>query len=143
MEGFIADLEHEADGTGSVAEPPFVLREGFLQFFITSVVPSIQSRVAGRIVDEFPTTDNEEDMLASIQNVEFGGCERAAMSIALEKWSVKSGGQMAAHLKLCNASDEMDATLACQSFHPLGEAYTSLSEKIETDQNVDDEDDDD
>ena len=28
---------------------------------------------------------------------------------------------MAAHLKLCNASKEMNATSGCQSFHPLGE----------------------
>ena len=88
-------------------------------------MPSVQSRVAGRFEDEFPTPENEKAILASIQNVEFGGCERTAVSIALEKWSVESGGQMAAHLKLFNASKEMNATSGCQSFHPLGEAYVS------------------
>lgn len=133
MEGFIADLEHEAAGTSN-AVPAFDLRTGFLQFFITNVVPSIQSRVAGKFVDEFPTPANEAAMLASVQNVEFGACERSAISIALEKWSVKSGGQMAAHLKLCQASEEMNASTACQSFIPLGEAYQSLEKKIEKDQ---------
>ena len=78
MEGFIADLEHEAAGTSN-AVPAFELRTGFLQFFITS-------------------------------------------------------GQMAAHLKLCQASPEMNASTACQSFIPLGEAYESLEKKIEKDQ---------
>lgn len=133
MEGFIADMEHEATGTSS-AVPPFELRTGFLEFFITDVVPSIQSRVAGRFVDEFPTPENEAAMLASVQNVEFGACERSALSIAIEKWSVKSGGQMAAHLKLCQASKEMNASTACQSFLPLGDAYDSLTKKIEKDQ---------
>ena len=97
-------------------------------------MPSIQSRVAGRFVDEFPTPENEAAMLASVQNVEFGACERSALSIAIEKWSVKSGGQMAAHLKLCQASKEMNASTACQSFLPLGDAYDSLTKKIEKDQ---------
>jgi hypothetical protein len=134
MEGFIADLEHEAVGTSN-AVPPFELRAGFLQFFITAVVPSIQSRVAGRFENEYPTPENEAAMMASVQNVEFGGCERSALSIAIEKWSVKSGGQMAAHLKLCQASQEMNASTACQSFYPLGEAYDSLTKMIEKDQN--------
>jgi hypothetical protein len=73
-------------------------------------------------------------MLESVQNVEFGGCERSALSIAMEKWSVKSGGQMAAHLKLCQASLEMKNSTACQSFEPLAEAYMSLTKKIEKDQ---------
>ncbi len=134
MEGFIADLEHEMVGTSN-AEPSFDLRAGFLQFFITNVVPTIQSRVAGKFVAEFPTPENEAAMMASVQNVEFGSCERSALSIGIENWSVKSGGQMAAHLKLCQASQEMNASTACQSFHPLGEAYDSLSKKIENDQN--------
>ena len=133
MEGFSSDLEHEATGVGN-AVPPFDLRNGFLNFFITNVVPSIQSRVAGRFEDEFPTPENEAAMKASIQNVEFGGCERTAVSIAVEHWNLKSGGQMAGHLKLCNASKEMKATSACQSFYPLGEAYHSLTKKIEKDQ---------
>lgn len=133
MEGFIADLEHEAVGTSN-AVPSFDLRSGFLQFFITAVVPSVQSRVAGKFVDEFPTPENEAAMLESVQNVEFGACERSALSIAIEKWSVRSGGQMAAHLKLCQASLEMKGSTACQSFIPLGDAYMSLSMKIEKDQ---------
>ena len=134
MEGFIADLEHEMVGTSN-AEPSFDSRAFFLQFFITDVIPSIQSRVAGKFVDEFPTPENEAAMMASVQNVEFGSCERSALSIGIENWSVNSGGQMAAHLKLCQASQEMNASTACQSFHPLGEAYDSLSKKIEKDQN--------
>lgn len=133
MEGFIADLEHELVGTSN-AEPSFASRAFFLQFFITDVIPSIQSRVAGKFVDESPTPENEAAMMASVQNVEFGSCERSALSIGIENWSVKSGGQMAAHLKLCQASQEMNASTACQSFHPLGEAYDSLSQKIEKDQ---------
>jgi hypothetical protein len=133
MEGFIADLEHEAVGTSN-AVPAFDLRTGFLQFFISAVVPSIQSRVAGKFVNEFPTPENEAAMLESVQNVEFGGCERSALSIAMEKWSVKSGGQMAAHLKLCQASLEMKNSTACHSFEPLAEAYMSLTKKIEKDQ---------
>ena len=133
LEGFIADMEHEQVGT-STANPPFELRAGFLGFFIDVVVPTIQSRVGGRVVDEFPTPENEAAMLASIQNVEFGACERNSISIAIEKWTVKSGGQMAAHLKVCQASSEMKTTTACQSFFPLGEAYSTLSKKIEKDQ---------
>ena len=133
LEGFIADLEHEQVGT-SAANPPFELRSGFLGFFIDAVVPTIQSRVGGRVVDEFPTPENEAAMLASVQSVEFGGCERNAISIAMENWSVRSGGQMAAHLKLCRASREMKTSTGCQSFIPLGEAYSTLSRKIETDQ---------
>ena len=139
MEGFSADLAHERDGVrpgpeANGANPPFNLRADFLQFFIDAIVPSIQSRVGGAVVNEWPTPENEEAMLASVQNVEFGACERSALSIALEKWSVKSGGQMAAHLKLCQASREMNTTAACQSFIPLGEAYESLTKKIEKDQ---------
>lgn len=133
LEGFIADMEHEQVGTNT-ANPPFELRSGFLGFFIDLVVPTIQSRVGGRVVDEFPTPENEAAMLASIQNVEFGACERNAISIAIEKWTVKSGGQMAAHLKICQASSEMKTTTACQSFIPLGDAYSTLSKKIEKDQ---------
>ena len=102
LEGFIADLEHERVGVSS-ANPPFELRAGFLGFFIDPVVPTIQTRVGGRVVDEFPTPENEAAMLASIQYVEFGACERNAISIAIENWTVKSGGQMAAHLALCKA----------------------------------------
>jgi hypothetical protein len=133
MEGFAADLAHEADGTGA-AVPAFELRTGFLEFFITAIVPSVQSRVAGKFAEEWPTPENEAAMLASVQNVEFGACERSALSIALEKWSVKSGGQMAAHLKLCQASAEMNDSTACQSFVPLGDAYSSLTKKVEKDQ---------
>ena len=68
-------------------------------------------------------------MLASIQHVEFGACERNAISIAIENWTVKSGGQMAAHLKLCEASNEMKMSTACQSFIPLGEAYSTCKSK--------------
>ena len=35
---------------------------------------------------------------------------------------------------LCKASTEMKATAGCQSFIPLGEAYSTLSRKIEKDQ---------
>jgi hypothetical protein len=133
MEGFVADMAHEQVGTSN-ASPPFELRAGFLGFFIAEVVPTIQSRVAGRFVDEYPTPENEAAMLASVQNVEFGACERNALSIAIEKWSVKSGGQMAAHLQLCQVSNEMKSTTACQSFMPLGDAYSTLSKKIEKDQ---------
>jgi hypothetical protein len=133
MEGFVADMEHEQVGTAA-SDPPFELRAGFLGFFIAEVVPTIQSRVGGRVVDEFPTPENEAAMLASVQNVEFGACERNAISIAIEKWSVKSGGQMAAHLKICQASTEMKNSTACQSFAPLGDAYSTLSKKIEKDQ---------
>ena len=133
LEGFIADLEHERVGTNT-ANPPFELRSGFLGFFIDAVVPTIESRVGGRVVDEFPRPENEVAMLASIQHVEFGACERNAISIAIENWTVKSGGQMAAHLKLCQASSEMKMSTACQSFIPLGDAYSTLSKKIEKDQ---------
>lgn len=133
MDSFIADLQHEDDGvTGAV--PSFWLRSTFLSFFYDQVVPSVQSRVGGAIANEWPIQVNEDAMLASVQNVELGGCERIAVSIAIEKWSVKSGGQMAAHLKLCDASQEMNATSACQSFRPLADAYKSLTKKIEMDQ---------
>jgi len=139
MEGFIADMEHERDGVvmassierdPSFDAHPFVVRDFFLGFFIDEVVPSIQDRVAGSFVSEF----DEAAMLASVQNVEFGACERHAISIGIEKWTVKSGGQMSAHLKICQASNELRDLGACNSFEPLGKAYSSLTKKIEKDQ---------
>ncbi len=139
MEGFIADMQHERDGVGMVSsierDPsfdahPFFVRDFFLGFFIDAVVPSIQDRVAGSYVSEF----DEAAMLASVQNVEFGACERHAVSIGIENWTVKSGGQMASHLKICKDSKELSDLGACNSFEPLGDAYKSLTKKIGKDQ---------
>ena len=139
MEGFIADMQHERDGVvmassverdPSFDAHPFFVRDFFLGFFIDVVVPSIQDRVAGSFVSEF----DEAAMLASVQNVEFGACERHAISIGIEKWTVKSGGQMSAHLKICQASEELRDLNACNSFEPLGKAYSSLTKKIQKDQ---------
>ncbi len=139
MEGFLADMQHEKDGVvmassierdASFDAHPFGVRAFFLGFFIDEVVPSIQDRVAGSFVSEF----DEAAMLESVQNVEFGACERHAVSIAIEKWTVKSGGQMDAHLKICQASNELRDLNACNSFEPLGIAYSSLTKKIEKDQ---------
>ena len=147
MEGFIADMQHERDGVvmassierdPSFDAHPFFVRDFFLGFFIDEVVPSIQDRVAGSFVSEF----DEAAMLASVQNVEFGACERHAVSIGIENWTVKSGGQMASHLKICKDSKELSDLGACNSFEPLGDAYKSLTEKIGKDQEDHDEDDD-
>ncbi len=139
MEGFIADMQHERDGVVMASSierdadfnaHPFFVRDFFLGFFIDAVVPSIQDRVAGSFVSEF----DEAAMLASVQNVEFGACERHAVSIGIENWTVKSGGQMASHLKICKDSKELSDLTLCNSFEPLGDAYKSLTEKIGKDQ---------
>ncbi len=139
MDSFIVDLEHEKSGIDKAPVDetyplPFETRSFFLGYFIDHVVPTIQARVKAAQVPDFPSPENEAAMKASIQEIEFTGCERIGLSIATEKWSVKDGGQSQRHIALCEKSPEMNQTTGCDSFRPLGEAYTTLSKKIETDQ---------
>lgn len=153
--GFRSDMEHEREGVGgwtgavfggfpeepdpglAAADPLFFARAFFLNYFINVVVPSIGARVYGadRLSDTGSPGDATEDGLKmSLQTITFTACERAGLSIALEKWSNKEWGQMGRHLALCQVSKEVSSSSACKSFVPLGDAYDSLTKKIEKDQ---------
>ena len=139
LEGFKEDMKHEIIGTGIGLEGdparPWPVRFAFLDFFVTDIVPILQERVQGATICDFPTPLNNKAMIEeSIQTVELGECERIGASIALDKWSIRRGGQMRSHLVLCKASEEMRGTNACASFFPLGDAYLTLKKKLEKDQ---------
>jgi len=161
--GFRADMEHELEGVGgwmggvfpgpppdgpnglpqepdaslSNADPAFFARSFFLNYFIKVNVPSIGERVYGMdlLSDTGSAEDaTEEQLEMSLQSITFTACERAALSIATETWSDMQWGQMGRHLRLCDHSREMNASSACSSFRPLGQAYRTLRNKIERDQ---------
>jgi hypothetical protein len=157
LSGFRADIEHEREGVGgwqggvfppsgfpqepdpsiASANPAFFARAFFLNYFIKVTVPSLSERVYGMdLLSDTGTTGDatKEQLKASLQTVTFTACERAALSIALEKWSDKDWGQMGRHLRLCDHSQEMSTSSACESFRPLGDAYRTLGPKIEKDQ---------
>lgn len=153
--GFKIDMEHELEGVGgwtggvfpgfplesdpglSSADPAFFARAFFLNYFIQVNVPSISERVYGMdLLSDTggPGDATEKELEQSLQTITFTACERAGLSIATEKWSDKAWGQMGQHLRLCDHSQEMNASSACASFRPLGQAYRTLRQKIEKDQ---------
>lgn len=160
IEGWIVDMEHELTGvggwTGGVypvlfgdtgqpgggpADPPFHSRAFFLNYGINVMGPSIQQRVYGEdLIADFNLEvyggpiATEEELRNNLQEITFTACERMSISIAIEKWSDRADGQSGRHIRLCAHSQEMNATSACSSFRPLGQAYRSLTRKIEKDQ---------
>ncbi len=155
-EGWIVDMEHELTGVGGwtggiypgprprdgapgpgPATPPFFARAFFLNYFIKGVGPSIQERVYGQALlsdTGGPGDATEEELSQNVQEISFTACERVGLSIAIENWSDKAYGQSGRHLRLCNHSQEINATSACDSFRPLAQAYKTLTDKIEKDQ---------
>ncbi len=159
-EGWIVDMEHELVGVGGwtggiypvlfgdtgkpgagPATPPFHARAFFLNYFIKVVGPSIQERVYGQdLISDFNLevfggpVATEEELRQNVQEITFTDCERTGISIAIEKWSDRADGQMGRHLRICDHSQQMDATSSCASFRPLAKAYKSLTKKLEGDQ---------
>ena len=160
VEGWKVDMEHELAGvggwTGSVypalfggtgkpgpgpATPPFAARAFFLNYFIVVVVPSLQERIYGQdLISDFNLevaggpVATEMELRRNTQEVTFTACERAGLSIAIEKWSDRPDGQSGRHVRLCDRSKEMATTSACHSFQPLSEAYRTLTPKLEKDE---------
>lgn len=160
IEGWIVDMEHELAGVGGwtggiypvlfgdtgepgggQADPPFHSRTFFLNYGINIMGPSVQQRVYGEdLIADFNLEvyggpiASEEELLNNFQEITLTACERMAISIAIEKWSDRADGQSGHHTRLCDRSQEMNATSGCSSFRPLGRAYKSLTKKIESDQ---------
>jgi len=160
IEGWIVDMEHELTGVGGwtggiypvlfgdtgepgggPADPPFHSRAFFLNYGINVMGPSVQQRVYGEdLIADFNLDvlggpiATEAELRNNLQEITLTACERMAISIAIEKWSDRADGQSGRHIRLCAHSQEMNASSACQSFRPLGQAYRSLTRKIEKDQ---------
>ena len=158
--GWVVDMEHELVGVGGwtggiypvlfgdtgapgsgPATPPFHARAFFLNYFIKIVGPSIQERVYGQdLISDFNlevfggSIATEQELRSNVQEITLTACERTGVSIAIEKWSDRRDGQMGNHERLCDQSEQMDATSSCDSFRPLSKAYRSLRRKLEKDQ---------
>ena len=142
--GVFPGMPQESDPSLSNADPAFFARAFFLNYFINVVVPSIGERVYGMDLlsdTGSPGDATEEQLEMSLQTITFTACERSGLSIATEKWSDKQWGQMGRHLRLCDHSPQLNASSACASFRPLGQAYRTLRTKIERDQGDDESDD--
>ena len=137
MGGVFPGEPEEPDPSLSSADPPFFARSFFLNYFIKVNVPSIAERVYGMdLLSDTggPGDATEEQLELSLQSITFTACERTGLSIATEKWSDMQWGQMGHHLRICDHSQELNASSACSSFRPLGQAYRTLGKKLEEDQ---------